>query len=1083
MAEDLGIDLGKYKKKADAPPPQGPPEAPLQIDLSKYKKASLQPAKTEKGDPSPVAGIDLKKYKQAEPKPPSEEYGSFLTKPLSESLSGTSAAKGYDKWIKTVVPESWAKERGDSWMGRFAQEVARAGPEIVDFMQSPLGAGLLAAHFFPATAPIAAIVDIGLGGIGAFESIPQVAQAFQDKSPESAAAAVKAIFMAKGMLKGGFAGLGRSLSRFHAESLEGRMAAREAASHAPVSETALLNAANKHRVDHPDAMRWQRKTLGEIDRTRKSTLAEIKKLRADPDPSNEPLIKELSKQVRFLRDVHKEALPAKLAETQRASVADKIISPEAKKLAEFAWGGKYLKYPAALLGVPMPRMTRISADIVFDKAVFTAERNWKVNNFLYDLKKEVPIEDREVSKLGWVYQGSATADEVGLSPAGRKWLKRIQEFTKEQDELERHAYGDDLPLQDSATYLAQIWKFDKGDQAGIQTAAKKLMNDPFHKRRTVNSYREGMEKGIEMPDGTVRKLEPRYNDIADILKHRADFATKAMGNRMMAQGLRDMGVLLSENEYRRLNPPGPWVRMDEATALYRAAYSNRPVGGGTIMKPVWVHPQFADAVKASFGEGVNIPIINGLDAVRALSKKTFLSFSMFHHWALTEQAMAIQMMRKPLKAPGQAFFLNPTMYKGVKSGLWDIIGREGDKPPVLAAKQEVIMPWIKAGVNFASEERESQLFSVIRDLESKNSLIAKGAGKAIRPLAKGLEAWDKGLWDFYHQGAMLTALETIWADEVMKLPANRTPAMEAHLRRTIAEHVNNAFGAINWEKMLISPKMRTGMNFLLLAPAWTISNLRVLSDGYQNEAGARITNKYVKGAALSSYLAIQGLNMAMTGWYFKDEDRGVKMRPTWENPGLPGKIGPHYIDGMSENALNIYAGKNKDGSDRYLILNKGFREPFGWIMDPIATFTGKMSQPLRTFMVQATKHTPGTGFAEIDDRASFPRQMAQRAKSFVGTMGLPGVIRDPANDLMNKMYPEAIPESRSSSQFMSLPTRKGASFERALKAYKEAVDAERWTDAARVLQAAAQNGVNPAKIKQQYKTGLRSDLKRKLGIR
>lgn len=1025
-----------------------------------------------------------------EASPPEEKprSGSWMTRPISETLTGHSAGSAYDSAVKSLLPESMQREKGAGWMARFTTEIARSGPEMLDFVQSPLGASLVAAHMFPATAPFAAIVDVGLGGMGMLQSIPQIKKAVSDGEPESWAEAVKGIAFSIGMVKGGAKTSIAKTMQFRAEPLESREALRNEIRSTPAVDISLDRIEAKLKtVPRSEINEWSKKPLSEIETAHRKASESLKVLRtkltqeaaADKRPisfQDKQRIRAEAKTVRMLSDIRGATLPEKIrAQRDAGEVNDPSF---AQRVSKRVYDNPWLREPAKMVNIPKPRLMQVSADIVFDRAAFLAKNNMEVNRLIYDLKKSVPLEDRTIKKMGYVMQGSATADEVGLSAQGRAALPKIREWVKNQGDMLYEAYGKDLPLQDAETYLTQVWDLSKTDQAGRRTAARTLMNDPFLKKKTIDSYKTGIEK---------LGFTPKHDDVLDLLKLRHDFASKAIANRRMASWLRDLGVIISEPEFHSLGPGrkgigsvgSEWKPATDAVALYRAAYSSKPMDPGAVRAPVYVHPDYADAVNAVYGKGFEHPAFAAAETLRALGKKTALTFSMFHHWALSEQAQAIYATRKnPATTLGKTFFFNPTFWRGVKSGAWEAIGREGEAPPAMRVDPKISTDAVEHGLNLNSEEQEHWVYKKLQDLSTSQNSIAKAVGMTVKPVATALKGWDKALWDFYHQGMMLDSYEMLKAHELSKIGHGASDAKVREVKRSIAEHVNNAFGSVSYEKMLLSPKVRQSLNWLLLAPAWTLSNIRVLTSGYETEAGVRLTNRYVAGAAASWFLSTQAMNMGLSAWYTRNDPDGPKPRLTYDNPGLPMTVAGHPVHGLTENSLNIYAGKNDDGSERYIVFGKGFREPFGWVSDPMNTFFGKLSLPVRGALVQATGHAPGSGFEEIDSRASTSEQMAQRASAGLESVGVPFGAQSLVKSGMHALSPRAVPAPQSSSQFASLPTRKGASFMRVEKAYAEAIDAGDMDRARDVLLVGAVNGVDPKKIQQSYKQDERKKQRR-----
>jgi len=983
-------------------------------DIFEQKPPSLPPsppprssAENKTVTPSLPDIFESAPKQEAAPQPNAPKGNIATTSLLKYFGKGTTVTEAYDKLAKTILPRSIQRSKGADWMSRFAVELGKAPPEVVDFVTSPVGLALTAAHLFPATAPVAGIVDLGIGFGGLMQAAPKSTKAFKSGSPEDWADAIADIVTSLGAAKAGAKTLVARTAGYRLVPLEERSALR-------------------------------------------------KQIAQAPDEAKIPML-----------------------EKAKAEAPSKGL----QKLYEHQ-GARDI---ADVFDVPKPKLLQISADIVADRAAFKAIRNFDINSFLYDFKAEVPVADRDIRKLGYVIQGDATADEVGLSKEARQWLPELRKWTKEQDDLLRAAWGDSVSLQESEAYLTQMWDFKGRDPAFRAGVSRTLMHDPYLKERKIPGYKTGIEE---------YGLKPKYTDVADVLKLRADTATQVIANVRMANWLRSMGTIVTETEAKDLGLNG-WKRATDAEALYRVTYA------GTTTKehmpyferrPVYVHPDFDMAVNSVFGHGLptigesgKTTLFGALDTMRALGKRAIFTFSMFHYNTLSEQGRAIYALRKPLPGIGktpkgvragdalrQTFLFNPHFFSGVKSGVYEAIGRSGDRPPVMRMDPSIVREALGRGLNLNSEEREGWLIDRLRDMTASNNIFAKVSGGPVRTMASLMSSWDSALWDYYHQGTMLDAYETIMADELPKLGKDATPERIDDLGRTVANHVNNAYGAVSWEKMLISPRARQALNFLMLAPGWSVSRLRVLTSGFENEAASRITSKYVTGAALSWFLTTQALNYALSG-YFKTEDRSGKKGAhfSWDNPGPPARVGDQYLDSLTTNAFNVSVGYNPDGSQRYLELGKGFREPMGWLMSPIETLGNKLSLPLRWSIVQLGYHEPGSGFEEINPRASGGEQATQRLYASAEALGIPLVARGVIQKGAHKLFPETIAAPTASSQLFGFPTRRGMSLTTAIKEYGNAADLNNWDMASEVLAAAAINKVDPRSVIRGYRSDKR----------
>ena len=953
---------------------------------------------------------------------------------LTSSIFGTSnvhtLSKKVSEAVETltqVLPASVRESNMGKWTENYLTGLVEKGGEgALDFVTSPAGLGLIGAHFFPVTAPFAAMADLGMAAKGALQSIPDAVSLYRDRSPENAINLTMDLIMAKGMKEAG----GRTLGK----AIKGR------------------------------------------ERPGLDSTSVIEKVKSLPD-----------QQMKM----------AGLESARRNTTGERLL--------EKVYKTPGLKNVASLVGVPKPAIVEISADIVKDRNRVFDTMDFNSNWLRHFLKKEVPAADRDITKLGYVLEGSKTADEVGLGPEARRWLPILQEHRRRMDQLAADAYGHEMPTLEAENYLAHIWDFGAQDPGTLTRAARALVNDPFRKRRSIGTYEQGMTGNWVDADGNPgRKLTPRYRDIADVLRVRDDFVAKAAANSRMADILRHMGVILTQDEYHSSGLTN-WRQATEAHALDKATYAGKTERGQTVMRerPVYVHPDFYDATNAIFQSFRPSEGWEALETVRSMSKKLRLSFSLFHHNALAEQAQALDTFRAPSRLLKDIYLFNPDAWRGIRSGLWDLankpqadlqakdnvvargrsgvsgigrrigsaLGKDYD-PPVMRLEREAAQDLIQSGLQLRSAEAETILAQRIGDMAHGANKFTRSLGKAAQPLMDVMHVWDKSLWDFYHQSMMIQSFYSILADEQAAALREGRPLSGQDLfkrKQAIAEHVNNAFGAVNYSNLLQSPKAIRFMNTALLAPAWTLSNLRIMSAPLENEAGIRLASKWAKGAAISWFLTTQMANYASTKYYDMPDKKGKKGGHfTWDNPGAPMRAFGMEIPGLSENALNIGAGYiptyGKRGPERYLKLGRAFREPFLWMMDSAATFGNKLGQYPRMFAVQTTGHAPGSGYQEFDPRDVDWKQRVALLLSETVPIGLD----EHREKAMHYLFPEKYPEPSGGSQVLSIPAGAGITMSRAIRAYQEAMDRGEEDAADMVLTAATANNLNPRQVISGY---------------
>ncbi len=988
-------------------------------------KSAMPPGPPTHSQPSGPPAMDL--LGTMAPGPPAskpvekKQAGNLLTDSLSKTITGKSLSERYEgsdfrRTLEAIIPGSIRAGAGGDFVGRFTNELYKAAPEMVDVATSPAGVALLAAHVIPQTRAIAGAVDMVLGAMQGASGLQNLKKFHETHEPEDMARAFVDLAGAYGIFKGGKAARG---------------------SDAPIPVT-----------------------------QRESRLAMKKIMETAPEERRQVLV-DLAESFGSL-----EGPPG------AESIGKRIIRQVGPKIVDKPGIGVVAK----ALGIPGSKVFEIGRDLVFDRSTLIAERMYETNRMIHEIAREVAPDERTVQKLGYVIQGSKTADEVGLSREGRAAADRIREYQKTQDKMLREAYGDEVGLLEG-DYLAQIWDWGQEPYQGRTRAANTLMNDPFLKQRKVESYRQGIEEF---------GFKPKYDDVLDILKVRSDYAAKAVANSRMSKVLREMGAVLTKDEVAKItkstgdNQYMGWEKLSDVPAMNRATYGStvkRGVGqeAGQVFRfdPVYVHPDIAPAVRAVFAPGFDGRLYNGMETVRAFGKKHALSYSMFHHWALSEQGQAIATSHgqglgaKVSSSLKNTFFLNREFYRGAKSGLWEAFGQKSpDSPPTMRMKLEDARDWVRAGLNLTSEEIEAKAVSQMKNFTG-NNIVTKAAQPAIRFLGHVNHVMDRALWDYYHQGQQMNAAETILSSELskrMKMGDKLSEAQVGELRRNIADHVNNVFGSANLERLLLEPKTRQALNFLLLAPNWTLSNIRVLAGGFENEAGMRLSGKYVAGAAISWFLTTQLFNYALSKYYGVEDRNGKKGGHfTWDNAGAPLVVNGKRIPGATENIGNIAAGYNLDGTQRMIRFGKGFREPFQWMVSPIETLGAKLSIPVRQGIVLITGHEPGSGFEVINPKATPWEQVAQRL-SYMSGIAMPFTLRDTQRKIEHGIMPEVFPEATSDTQWKSLPTARGLSRTHAIEVFSEAMERGDHDTAREVLRVAEQNHIAPSSIRSGYKS-------------
>ncbi len=726
----------------------------------------------------------------------------------------------------------------------------------------------------------------------------------------------------------------------------------------------------------------------------------------------------------------------------------------------------------------------MSRDLVEERENMVNVQNYRAGKLAYELRRDVPKAERDVRKLGYVLQGSLTAEEASLSPAAIKALERIRKYNEGTVAILRMVYGNDIPLQDAENYLAQIWHLPE-DKNARQGAAKRLLRDPFLKKKTIDSYKDGIEMG----------MSPKHDDIADIITVRSDYLAKAAANYQLATALKELGLTATDKMIKAYEDAGiihDYVRAPDDTVLRNASYAGRTKRGAVILKdrPVYVRKDALAAVETIFSKGFTGDLYAAWDFFRATSKMLILGGTFFHHVALSEQGHGIFVgSGHPVKALKATFFMNPNFYRGAASGLLRLVGREGLTPPVF--RTEHTADWLAHGLETRSRDSEGQ---VLRTLRERQSRLGKAVGGTVANL---VGVWNSALWDFYHTGLMLEAANTLLADEIKKAGPDISRERLSDLKKAIARQVNYAFGAINFNRLLLTRKTQQLMDTMLLAPAWTSSNILAPAQLFEKvsqaseepskegprPSGRKFAASWAIGAALSFFLTTQALNYLWTDYYKMDGTDGIRGGHwTWQNPGAPAKIFGINLP-FSENAINIGAGYNEDGTQRYIKFGRAYRETFLWMLEPSRTLGGKLGVLPKAVMTGLTGSQPGSGYREITSGIPFwsKKSLEQRA-ALAARSVLPIGLGDVFAKTLHEVSPETFQRPRGSTQYLSQPSGRGLNFETAVQTYLETIKANDWEGRLRIIDAIRANNMDLQQIAGTAYARRQAEIKQELGL-
>ena len=421
-----------------------------------------------------------------------------------------------------------------------------------------------------------------------------------------------------------------------------------------------------------------------------------------------------------------------------------------------------------------------------------------------------------------------------------------------------------------------------------------------------------------------------------------------------------------------------------------------------------------------------------------------LSLSFFHHVALTESAFSTGIGRKAAK------LWMP----------WNIIEQVRTKNFDVYRKQPLAKDAIDHGVTFGALEDVHR--GTVENALKKLEKVTEGtiAGKGAKVLRKANQLWDTTLWDYYHNNLKLYAYEAN-VGAGLKTARSRygralTPEEIKAVKFEMGKFVNDSFGGQNWElsKVMGNPHIRQMAHWIFLAPDWTLSTIK------QATAPVRGFAKGVKGKPGALALGVQGgLFWARAALYFNIMVQSANYYNTKKEYGE----GRFSWDNAPGHELNIFAGRNEDGTERYLRMGKQFREVMEWGLDPIKKFGAKLSPVLRESIRQVAAHDPGGGYpTEWADEDEFWKTIMPRIKS-IAEMPIPFSLRPYVKD-------------RPTMFMFALPASKGMTNYKSVKLFKEAIKDKSAKKVRRIYFSALENNLDAESLYKSAKSAIKADM-------
>lgn len=678
------------------------------------------------------------------------------------------------------------------------------------------------------------------------------------------------------------------------------------------------------------------------------------------------------------------------------------------------------------------------------------------------------------------YTGEVSTELVEASKLVSDWFEEVYNLMA----MEGVLY--DAPQIQN--YVTHIWDWKRTPKEAQERYANWVntmrLRSPFTKHRVIPSYKEGIAMG----------MVPKYDDITGILLEYGHYATETIANKRMIEFLRNFKVMVPGGK-DNLPMEMDIIVPDKVKDPMYSRMNHTALDGYKVLtqiKPM-ITPVFGDQriIDPSHLTPLANKLIDGIWATSGLMKKIALSFSFFHHGALTETAIA---MLGPARA-GKVI---------AKNLIWDVITK-GNIPALndKEAARDAVKHLVSLGASndYVTADVNNLTTSLHRFLKDKNVHVAKEAAYVLDFLNKGS---DKFLWDTIHDGFKIASFAKM-AKEI-RAKAEREGWSQDELEKSLDEAghlVNDTFGGLHFDILGFSPKSVRMMRALLLSPDWTLATIRQalspLGFGklYGNEGfwktitggenPVKMRKKYGRAfwvtAGIFFYALMNGLNA-----YFRaaDEDEEKKkadeMRKVDPNYKSPYELA--YPDGMKwydytmlGNTLghqtHLFTGRYEDGTETYARWGKQFRElpelffgrdGFSFPGPMIDKMSGKANPLLATTFEFISGHSlSGWENAQMKDKKGWERDVAR------------------LHMLAMKFVPYSMPTQEDKEWYwldLIMPSSKGFSSGKAIGYFEKGIKSGDMDYIAAVYNACVMNGVNPEQSFNVAKARIEAETKR-----
>lgn len=510
--------------------------------------------------------------------------------------------------------------------------------------------------------------------------------------------------------------------------------------------------------------------------------------------------------------------------------------------------------------------------------------------------------------------------------------KQIRPYEDEWWRLFNEYYDDVAYVKD---YAMRRWK--KGEDFVSWQNRSTGGKAPWLKHRRLTSAAEGINAGFE----------PISFDIRDDLQAESDLRTGLLSKlhtlRKVAMSMDDnMNPSLVLDESQPKIPGTVGSPKKHITPFAMKAPEGYLTSDHPLLRGLAFNPKYKPLMDYMFTQRFRWAPIQMAEQLNALSKRSIFLYSMFHPWALTEMLLAGSSMRDMFVLNREKNVLYKTISGISRAATENLPDQIPWKEPIKAARtfynsfMEGHAALAKRPLALDSAEH-SLTFNAISDVQSDafNKLLTKMEGwlqaHSAGPAAKGLkvvrganEIFDKALWDYWSPMIKMNLYESHLADNMKAFPNMPVDALKIQT----ATYINKAVGGMAWGDLLASPQTQQALQWLMLAPDWTIG--RVLMGASALTAGpqGRQARKLLARGFVTWFVFGNMMN------YINSQKYGLQDRN--------GKVGRFMWDNDPGRESDVIWGK-EGGRTVYVTPSKAFTELYDDIFYPKKTARGKVS--------------------------------------------------------------------------------------------------------------------------------------------